>query len=123
MAKTMPIFTAARAISPRCLTTPIGLKNWGQITCGIITTIGGVGTTVLGAAVVGIGVVEAGSVAGAVFSPHTIGAGGVVVGAGVTTSFFGIKMIMEELRDSDDWIDGIMQIDLSPDQIKSCPAA
>ncbi len=88
-----------------CLNDPVnfadpeGLRNWGEIIGGGIVTAGGVMTTALGGAVVGIGVAEAGSGAGIVLAPHTIGIGGTLMGAGIYEIMKGIELIMEGWED------------------------
>jgi RHS repeat-associated protein len=78
---------------------PEGLKNWGQIVGGSAAVLGGVITTVAGVVVVGIAVVEAESIVGAIFVPHTLGIGGTLIGGGILTGKIGFDLIKEGLQE------------------------
>ena len=104
---------------------PYGLVDWGKVVGGGIAAVGGAVGVVAGAVVAGIGVVEAGSVAagnvyGPVLATHTIGAGGMLIGAGITSGWFGLKIMYQGLFEEADWLDGAMKIDQSPAQINPC---
>ena len=85
--------------TPINIIDPYGLKDWGQIAGGVIIVGGGIVQSGLGIAIIGVGVAEIESVVGAVFAAHTIGVGGTLIAAGVTSSVLGIDLIQRGWKD------------------------
>lgn len=85
---------------------PYGLIDWGKVGLGAASTIGGVITGAAGVVVVGLGVVEFGTIPvdgpiGLLTGIHTVGLGGTLFGTGVGMGWYGLNQMWNGFFDGD----------------------
>jgi hypothetical protein len=80
---------------------PFGLIDGWRVAGGAIEFVGGFVTAAIGWSIVGIGIAESESIVGAAFAPHTIGTGGVLIGAGGYVMYQGIEQIKGGWQDDE----------------------
>jgi len=86
--------------SPVRFIDPFGLFNLGKFAGGVFLIAGGGATVIVGGLVIGVAALEAESLAGLVFVPHTVGAGSAIVLTGLVEIGFGGKLISDAFRDA-----------------------
>ncbi len=93
---------------PINLVDALGLLNWEKVIGGGVAVAGGAISIAAGTTLVAIGAAETativnGNVPGLFAGIHTMGLGGVLIGAGATTGWIGIELIREGLIPKDPW--------------------